>query len=505
MSKSSILEMNQIEKRFGGVNALRGVDLQIFEGEVHGVVGENGAGKSTLIKILGRELKENNGSISYRGKSINDLSPWEIQSQGILTVHQDLNIIGSLNIGQNILLGNPPTKSLGMLNWKAGYPQAQKALKLVSNSLSIEQSAGNLSAAQSQLVILARALVQNPNVLILDEPTARLGLEETEQLFRLLENLQKKRVTIIYISHRLEEIYRVCDRVTVLRDGLKVLTAGIVEISQAELVRQMIGREVEQLVPKRKTEKGKTVVEVNNLSYGTAVKKLSFAVKAGELIGLVGAVGAGKSEVLQLLFGAEHPDSGEIRIGSENKFIQKPADALGAGIAYVPENRSDEGLVLDFAVRENLTLVNLSFLSRMGFINRKREQDKALALIDRLQIKTPDPNMSVKSLSGGNQQKVVLGKWLAGKQKIFLLDEVTAGIDVGAKFEIYELVGDLAAAGAAVILATSDIHEAIGLCDRLLVMHRGTIVSELIPENTTREEVLMNMMGGGFHNEVQSE
>ena len=505
MSKSSILEMNQIEKRFGGVNALRGVDLQIFEGEVHGVVGENGAGKSTLIKILGRELKENNGSISYRGKSINDLSPWEIQSQGILTVHQDLNIIGSLNIGQNILLGNPPTKSLGMLNWKAGYPRAQKALKLVSNSLSIEQSAGNLSAAQSQLVILARALVQNPNVLILDEPTARLGLEETEQLFRLLENLQKKRVTIIYISHRLEEIYRVCDRVTVLRDGLKVLTAGIAEISQAELVRQMIGREVEQLVPKRKTEKGKTVVEVNNLSYGTAVKKLSFAVKAGELVGLVGAVGAGKSEVLQLLFGAEHPDSGEIRIGSENKFIQKPTDALVAGIAYVPENRSDEGLVLDFAVRENLTLVNLSFLSQMGFINRKREQDKALALIDRLQIKTPDPNTSVKSLSGGNQQKVVLGKWLAGEQKIFLLDEVTAGIDVGAKFEIYELVGDLAEAGAAVILATSDIHEAIGLCDRLLVMHRGTIVSELIPENTTREEVLMNMMGGGFHNEVQSE
>ena len=373
-------------------------------------------------------------------------------------------------------------------------------MKLVSNSLSIEHSAGKLSAAQSQLVILARALVQEPQVLILDEPTARLGLEETEQLFKLLKILKQKKVTIIYISHRLEEIYRV----TVLRDGMKVLTAGISEISQEELVRQMIGRKVEQLVPKRKADKGKTVVEVINLTYGAAVKNLSFAVKAGELVGLVGAVGAGKSEVLQLLFGAEHPDRGEILIGSENKFIQKPADALKAGIAYVPENRSDEGLVMDFAVRENLTLVNLSSFSKMGFIKRKKEQEKALELINRLQIKTPDSNTSVKSLSGGNQQKVVLGKWLAGEQKVFLLDEVTAGIDIGAKFEIYEFIGDLTEAGAAVILATSDIQEAMGLCDRLLIMHRGTIVSELIPENTTREEVLMNMMGGGVHNEVRN-
>jgi len=504
MSKSCILDMKQIEKRFGGVQALHGVDLQIHEGEVHGIVGENGAGKSTLMKILGREMKENKGSISFRGELINDLSPWEVQGRGILTVHQDLNIIGSLNIGQNILLGSPPTKYLGLLNWKAGYPKAREALKLVSNSLSIEQAAENLSAAQNQLVILARALVQKPQVLILDEPTARLGLEETEQLFKLLNNLKQKKVTIIYISHRLEEIYRVCDRVTVLRDGQKIETAATAEISQEQLVHQMIGRAVDQLVPKRKTDKGEKVVEAIDISYEAAVKNLSFSVKAGELVGLVGAVGAGKSEVLQLLFGVKPPDSGEIRVGSENKNIKSPTDALKAGIAYVPENRSDEGLVLDFAVRENLTLVNLSDFSRIGFIKRKKERQKALELINRLQIKTPDSDTSVNSLSGGNQQKVVLGKWLAGGQNIFLLDEVTAGIDVGAKFEIYELVGDLTEAGAAVILATSDIQEAMGLCDRLLVMHRGTIVAEMIPENTTREEVLTNMMGGEVRHEVHS-
>ncbi len=492
-----VLQMKSIKKNFGGTKALRGVDLDVYQGEVHGIVGENGAGKSTLIKILARELKEDAGTIKLREESLNELSPWEIQERGIMVVHQDLNVIPSLNIGQNILLGSPPTRKFGLLHWKKGYPKAKEALELVSHSLHIHEPVSSLSAAQRQLVILARAIAQAPRVLILDEPTARLGLEETAQLFSLLQKLKQKEVTILYISHRLEEIYQVCDRVTVLRDGTKVSTTNVSQISQEELVGQMIGRKVDQLVPERNVAVGETIVEVKNLQLGTKVRGISFSIQSGEIVGLVGPVGAGKSEVLNSLFGAEIPDDGQIFIDARPAHIRKPSDAISTKITLVPEDRNRDGLVMDFMVSENLTLVDLKSLSRKGLINKKQEERTVSQLIQQLLIDTPTPSTNIRHLSGGNQQKVVLGKWLLDQRRVFLLDEVTAGIDVGAKFEIYRLLGDLAEAGTAILLATSDIHEALGLCDRLLVMHRGHIVAELLPETTSEEKVLTYMMGGG--------
>jgi ribose transport system ATP-binding protein len=362
--------------------------------------------------------------------------------------------------------------------------------------LRVEDSAAGLSAAQCQLIVLARALVNEPQVLILDEPTARLGMEETEQLFKLFDILKKKKVTIIYISHRLEEIYRVCDRVTILRDGSKVKTAAITEITEEELVAQMLGRTVEQLVPKKKITLGNILLNVKNLTWGTKVKDISFSIKAGELVGLVGAVGAGKSEVLRLIFGVLPNEKGVIQIGPNKNQIDTPIGAIKHGVAFVPEDRKNEGLVMDFMIKENISLVDLKALSRHGLIQKKIENQEATQLVKNLHISALNALAKVKTLSGGNQQKVVLSKWLLKSRMVFLLDEVTAGIDVGTKFEIYELLGKLAEEGSALLLSTSDIQEAMGLCDRLLIMHRGALVAELAPKATTREEVLMYMMGG---------
>ncbi|MHB1127320.1 MAG: sugar ABC transporter ATP-binding protein [Bacillota bacterium] len=497
MSSSCLLKLEGIKKSFGGIHALRGVDLEVNEGEIHAIVGENGAGKSTLMKILARELREDAGEIILQGESLVGLSPWEVQARGMRVVHQELNVIPSLSVRKNILLGCPPTKSFGLLSWRKGYAKAEEALRLVSSSLRLEDKVSTLGAAGHQLVILARALVHQPRILILDEPTARLGMEETNQLFFMLEKLKNNKVTIIYISHRLEEIYRICDRVTVLRDGNKVITTETCNLPEEQLVHHMIGRELTNFIPKKKVQLGDVVVEAKGISFGTKVKEASFTVRGGEVVGLVGAVGAGKSELLHVLFGADVPDKGEIIIGGKRNLISKPADAIKSKIALIPEDRTNQGLVRDFAVKENLTLVYPE-ASGAGIIKLSKERETVANLIKQLQINPPNPYSDVKTLSGGNQQKVVLGKWLLTKQKVYLFDEVTAGIDVGAKTEIYKLIGDLAAEGAAILVSTSDITEALGLCGRLMVMHRGRIVAELPGESTGREEVLTCMMGGGL-------
>lgn len=496
MSGSYLLRMEQITKRFGGIQALHSIDLEVAEGEAHAIVGENGAGKSTLMKILARELKQDSGNIFLEGQSINHLNPWEVQARGLQVVHQDLNVIPSLSVGQNILMGSPPIGKFGLLNWNKRYADAEEALRLVSGSLNLGDIVNTLGAAERQLVILARALVNKPRVLILDEPTARLGLEESEMLFSVIDVLKRNATTIIYISHRLEEIYRVCDRVTILRDGSRVLTSETRALSQEEMVTSMIGRKLTEFIPKHKVNLGDKVIEVRNLKFGNKVKDISFTVRSGEVLGIVGAVGAGQNEVLGSIFGACVLDDGLIELDGQNSNIRKPKDAIKKGICLIPEDRSTQGLVSSFSISDNLTLVDIKQICRWGLISNKKESQTATRLIEKLQIHPPNPSANVKSLSGGNQQKVVLGKWLLNRQRVYLLNEVTAGVDVGAKSEIYRLIGELAESGSAIILATSDINEALGLCDRIVVIHKGKLVAELDPEKTSIEKVLTCVMGG---------
>jgi ABC-type sugar transport system ATPase subunit len=494
------LKLEGIKKSFGGVHALKGVDLEIYNGETHALVGENGAGKSTLMKILLGELKPDEGKIELNNIDITHKSTGDLEHLGLQHVHQVLNVVPSMSVAQNIMLGSPLTK-FGLLDWKKGYEKAEQALKMVSDSLKLTDIVENLSASEKQLVVLARSLVSNPTLLILDEPTSRLGHGESERLFKILDSLKKKGITMIYISHRLEEIYRLSDRVTVLRDGSKIITEEIGNLSTEQLVKHMIGHV--EYVSKRENkeienikENEEPVLEVNNLKYEQTVSGVTFTVKRGEIVGLVGAVGAGKSEVLKMIFGALKPSEGSITLEKDITKFSNPGDAINAKIALVPEDRQQEGLVGEFSVMENVSLADHKNQFKKGIINAKNEEHLAVEIINKLSITPPLPHLSVKSLSGGNAQKVVIGKWLTQKRSLYLFDEVTAGVDVGAKFEIYQIIRQFTKEGAGVILATSDINEALGLCDRLLIFYKGRIIAEVSPEKTNREEILTYIMGG---------
>ena len=496
-----VLKLEGIEKSFGGVRALRGVDLEIYKGETHALVGENGAGKSTLMKILLGELKLDGGKIRLNDIDITHKSTRDLEQLGMQHVHQVLNIVPSMTVGQNILVGSPITK-LGLLDWKKGYNKAEEALKMVSDSLVLTDIVDKLSASEKQLVVLARSLINNPSLLVLDEPTSRLGHGESERLFKILDNLKNKGITIIYISHRLEEIYRLSDRVTILRDGNKIITEKTSNLSTEKLVEHMIGHELAEHISKREGnvtgENEEPVLKVNNLKFEQRVFGVTFDVKRGEIVGLVGAVGSGKSEVLKMIFGALKPLDGSISVNNGKRF-KNPGEAINAKIALVPEDRQIEGLVGEFSIMENISLADHKNQFKKGIINVKKEEDLAVDIIKRLSITSPPmPRLIVRALSGGNAQKVVIGKWLSQNRCLYLFDEVTAGVDVGAKYEIYQIIRQFTKEGAGVLLATSDINEALGLCDRLLIFYKGRIIAEVRPEKSNREEILTYIMGGGI-------
>ncbi len=498
MSEKNVLKMEGIVKSFGATKALKGVDLQIEENEVHAIVGANGAGKSTLMKTLMGEHKPDKGKLFYYDKDVTGFSPLAMQKLGIQIVHQVLNIVGSLSILENILICNPPMKN-GILDWETGRMMVDEILEFIGIDFDLTQPASILSVAEQQFVILARALINHPKVLILDEPTSRISLEETEKLFDIIERLKEKGTTTIYISHRMEEIYRICDRISVFRDGMRIETRNTTDFTEDELVSLMLGKKIDAFFPKVEVPILEEVLKVEHLVFGDKVKDISFQVKRGEIISILGAVGAGKTETCGCIFGVNKRDSGEITVaGKTMPKTYDPRYAIKSGIALVPEDRALHGMIGERTIMENTSSISMKLVSKMGFFNNKKDKKVAQDSNDKLLVHPNDINYIMKSLSGGNQQKIVIGKWLLEQYHIYLLDEVAAGVDVGAKAEIYKILGELARMGAGVILSTGDIEEALGLSDRLIILYKGKVIKELRPKETTKEEVLKYIMGGGI-------
>jgi ABC-type sugar transport system ATPase subunit len=493
-----VIEAKGVSKYFPGVKALKDLDFEVFRGETHALVGENGAGKSTLMKTIFREYIEDEGDLFIEGKNIKDLGIGEVKALGLSLIHQELNLVDMFSVAHNICFGQEPLTRWGTIDWQAMRVKAAKYLHEVTRDIDLDMEVGQLSASQQQLVAIARALVSEPRFLILDEPTARLDHKASEEMFDFLARIKQKGLTIIYISHRLEEIYRISDRITVLRDGRKIVTATCEDLPQAEMVKRMVGRDLKEQVSKEKIPIGETLLTVKNLTPQTNARDINFQVRAGEILGLVGAIGAGKSEVARAIFGADRLQSGDITINNKKLSITKPGDAIKAGIALAPEERRRDGLIPSASLRKNWTLPSLSRLFRsVGFwINEKKEKEAVRAGVNSLNVATPGIEHMVRFLSGGTQQKVVIGKWLMSQASIYIFDEPTNGIDVGAKHEIYKLITDLARQGAGIIFISNELPEVLPLCDRILVLYKGRVIKELYTTQTDRHEVTYYLMGG---------
>ncbi|MBL6723684.1 MAG: sugar ABC transporter ATP-binding protein [Rubripirellula sp.] len=491
------LQARGLTKGFSGVTALSGVSLSVEQGEVHAVIGENGAGKSTLMKILAGVQPQDKGQILIDGVPIVLNGVDQALAQGIALIHQELNLADNLDVGSNIFLGREPTR-LGLIDSKKIESQASHFLSMVGLDIDPRTLVETLPIGVQQMVEIAKALSVNARLLIMDEPTSSLSHRETEELFRVIEKLKSQGVTILYISHRLFEIETIADRVTVLRDGEN---AGILEkdeISHDTMVEAMVGRNISQFYSRKRCEPGETLLEVKELrTLAWPQHAISLEVKAGEMVGIAGLVGAGRTELLRAVFGIDKSESGSVMIADKRFSGHKCRDAISAGMALVPENRKTEGLILEMGTRQNIGLPALDRYRTAGiFANASREREASDQMIREMHIKTPSDWQHVRYLSGGNQQKVVIGKWLSMKPKILLLDEPTRGVDIGAKQEIYRLMEELASEGVAILFVSSEMEEVISMSDRVIVMHEGRISGELAREHAS-EEAIMHLATGG--------
>jgi rhamnose transport system ATP-binding protein len=491
-----LLEVRDIEKSFPGVRALSGVSFEVRAGEVHALLGENGAGKSTLIKIISGVYEPDGGSILIGGRATRFTSPEDAKRAGVATIYQELLLFPELTVAENIFLGHAPRAGMGRIDWRAMRARAEALLdSLEIDDLAANQVVGALSVGNRQRVEILRALSHDARILIMDEPTAALTESDVTRLFDIVRRLRARGVGIVYISHRLDEIFAVGDRVTVLRDGAYVGARNVADTNASELVQMMVGRRIDNLFPKTTVPIGAPVLEARDIVRHPMTKSVSLTVRAGEIVGLAGLVGSGRSELAQTLFGITPAESGEIRLMGEGVTIRSAEGARSKGIAYVPEDRGVQGLVRPMSVLHNFSLAALGALSRAGFIDRGAERRMAEEGVRRFRVKTSSVGEIAGRLSGGNQQKIVLGKWLANNPKLLILDEPTRGIDVGAKAEIHRLMGELAAAGVAILMISSELPEVLGMSDRVLVMREGRLVAEFDRAHATSETVGAAMMG----------
>ena len=474
------IELRNIHKAFGSNEVLKGVDLKLKSGEVHALMGENGAGKSTLMNILTGIQKQDKGQIFVDGKEISFKNPLEAEAYGIAFIHQELNIWPNLSILENLFLMHSVTNGMGILDFKAMRAMAEQKCREIEIELPLDMEAGECSVGQQQMTEIVRNLLLDAKVVIMDEPTAALTERETEKLFEVMRSLKKRGVAMVYISHRMEEVTQNCDTITVMRDGVSVATKPVKEYSMEQIVRDMVGRSITEFYPDRRNKPGEVLLEVKHFEQPGVFHDINFNLRKGEILGFAGLMGSGRTEIMRAVFGVDPHAGGELVFKGEPLKITKPEDAIKAGLGFVTENRKTEGLILDFSILRNIALPSVDSFAQSGVINFNILNDFADKMAKKLGVKTSSLDLEAGALSGGNQQKVVIAKWVGRHPEVIIMDEPTRGIDVGAKRDIYELMNELTASGVSIIMVSSELPEVLGMSDRIVVVHEGRIAGELL-------------------------
>lgn len=490
------IEMRDIDKAFGSNQVLKHAGFELADGEVHALMGENGAGKSTLMKILTGVYTRDAGTVLVDGKEVNYKNPQEAEKAGIVFIYQELNVMFDLTVEENLFMGKEIHGRFGICDRKAMQAKAKETLTMLGVDISPKTVMSDLSVGQQQMIEICKALMVDAKVIIMDEPTAALTQSETVALFRVIESLRKKGVSIVYISHRMEEIFELCDRITVLRDGSYIGVKDIPKTNMNEIVKMMIGREIGERYPARNVKIGKEVLKVSGLTKAGVFKDVNFSVHAGEVLGVSGLMGAGRTEIMQAIFGNLPYESGTIEIDGRPVTIKNPIQAISQGIGFITEDRKTEGLMLEKSIQENVSLCNLGSISSSSVISSAREKELVAKAIKDLHIKCFGPFHECNNLSGGNQQKVVLAKWILTDPKILILDEPTRGVDIGAKKEIYSIINELAAKGVAVIMVSSELPEVLGMSDRIMVVREGEVRGVISHDEANQENVMTLATGG---------